>query len=98
MTDSHSPDSEHLLTVADVAERCRLSAKAVRGAINRGELRASKLCDRWRVLPADFREWLAASVVTPSPTRVPVVPDPRPAATSRGSRDRLDAIEREFLG
>ena len=45
------------MTVADVAEKCGLSTKAVRGAIRRGELRAYKLATRIRIDPADYEAW-----------------------------------------
>jgi excisionase family DNA binding protein len=51
-----------LLTPQQVAETCQLSARTVIRAIERGELRASKLAVRggWRILPIDVDEWLAA--------------------------------------
>lgn len=52
--------SEALLSISQVAERCGLSSKAVRGAVSRGELGASKLCNRIRVHPKDLEMWVAA--------------------------------------
>ncbi|MGZ4239053.1 MAG: helix-turn-helix domain-containing protein [Solirubrobacteraceae bacterium] len=51
-----------LLTPQEVAEACQLSARTVVRAIERGDLRASKLAVRggWRILPADIDDWLAA--------------------------------------
>ncbi len=51
----------HLLTVREVAAACRLSEKAVRRAIDSGDLPAVKLRSRLRVTPQDFEAWLAAS-------------------------------------
>src|SRR4051794_25122847 len=49
-----------LLTVDQVAERCHVSTKTVRRAIDRGELRASRLATRgaWVVRAGDFEAWL----------------------------------------
>jgi excisionase family DNA binding protein len=51
-----------LLTPQQVAEACQLSARTVVRAIERGELRASKLAVRggWRILPIDVDDWLVA--------------------------------------
>lgn len=51
-----------LLTPQQVAQACQLSARTVLRAIDRGDLRASKLAVRggWRIMPADVDEWLAA--------------------------------------
>jgi excisionase family DNA binding protein len=51
-----------LLTSQQVAEACQLSVRTVLRAIDRGDLRASKLALRggWRILPADVDEWLVA--------------------------------------
>ena len=51
----------HLLTVREIADTCQLSEKAVRRAIDSGELPAVKLRSRLRVTPQDFEAWLAAS-------------------------------------
>jgi excisionase family DNA binding protein len=53
---------------------CGLSRKAVYRAIERGELRASKLCSRLRITPEDIDRWIEASQIEPAP-----LPDPRPA-------------------
>jgi excisionase family DNA binding protein len=47
-----------LLSPEDVAAQCRLSRKAVYRAIERGELRASKLCSRLRIRPDDLDTWI----------------------------------------
>lgn len=50
-----------LLSIKDVAAACQLSEKAVRRAIDDGELTAVKLRSRLRVTPKDFEEWLMSS-------------------------------------
>jgi excisionase family DNA binding protein len=56
------PDGDwHLWTVSEVARRCGLSEKAVRRAIDDGELRASKLRSRLRIKPEDVNVWIAES-------------------------------------
>jgi excisionase family DNA binding protein len=47
-----------LLSPEDVATQCGLSRKAVYRAIERGELRASKLCSRLRIRPDDLDTWI----------------------------------------
>jgi excisionase family DNA binding protein len=44
---------------------CGLSRKAVYRAIERGELRASRLCSRLRITPEDVDRWIEASQVEP---------------------------------
>jgi excisionase family DNA binding protein len=56
---------DRLLTVNEAAALAGLKHLAVRKAINRGELAASKLCGRIRVDPADIRRWIAAGSVEP---------------------------------
>lgn len=92
--DSHEPESETPLTVSEVARLVRLSEKAIRGVIARGELTAYRLAGQLRVYPADLRRWLAANVVV-----VPAVQPRRPRAPvaidgGSGSLERLRAIER----
>lgn len=59
------PDGEvdqwHLLSISEIARACRLSEKAVRRAIDDGELPAVKLRSRLRVTPEDFEAWIASS-------------------------------------
>jgi|GEM_PF-7023801 len=55
-----SGENWHLLSVREVAEACRLSEKAVRRAIDDGELPAVKLRSRLRVTPQDLAGWIAA--------------------------------------
>ena len=51
-----------LLTPQQVADACQLSARTVLRAIERGDLRASKLAIRggWRIVPTDVDAWLVA--------------------------------------
>ena len=46
-----------LLTIPEVHEMCALSEKTIRRAIERGELRAMKLCNRMRIAPEDLVAW-----------------------------------------
>jgi excisionase family DNA binding protein len=55
--------SDRLLTADDVARRCGLSRKAVYRAIERGELKAFRLCSRLRIDPGALDAWLEANVV-----------------------------------
>jgi excisionase family DNA binding protein len=76
----------HLLSVREVAAACQLSEKAVRRAIDDGELPAVKLRSRVRVTPEDLKGWIAASsrnasTVRPSPRRR--APRQMPAGTFR---------------
>lgn len=50
----------HLLSIREIASACQLSEKAVRRAIDDGELPAVKLRSRLRVSPQDFAVWIAA--------------------------------------
>src|SRR5437588_13125033 len=53
--------SWHLLSVREVAAACQLSEKAVRRAIDAGELPAVKLRSRVRVTPKDLETWIESS-------------------------------------
>lgn len=52
------PD-KHLLTVADCAQRLRVSTKTIRRAIKCGELTAHKSRQVYRISPRDWRLYLA---------------------------------------
>jgi excisionase family DNA binding protein len=83
----------HLLSVREVATACRLSEKAVRRAIDAGELPAVKLRSRLRVTPQDFEAWIAAG--RGNRGRVPFVQRPRaprraPAGMFRGMVEHSD--------
>ncbi len=54
-------NESRLLTPDDVAALCGLSRKAVYRAIERGELRASKLCSRLRIRSEDLDLWIEAN-------------------------------------
>ncbi len=56
---------ERLLTPADVAERCQISAKSVLRAIHRGQLRAYRLGERgaYRLRECDVDAWLEQTIV-----------------------------------
>jgi excisionase family DNA binding protein len=56
--------TQHLLAPDDVAHHCGLSRKAVYRAIERGELRAFRLCSRLRIRPEDVTAWLESNVVS----------------------------------
>ena len=82
--------TEHLLTPADVAERCQVSAKTVLRAIHRGQLRASRLGESsaYRVRSCDVEAWIEQSVVAPR-ARLAIrplaaVPPPAPERTTAG--------------
>ncbi len=77
----------YLLSPEDVARRCGLSRKAVYRAIERGELRASRLCSRLRVRAEDVEAWIEANAVTPDGRPVPARPTSLPA--SNGLRTLL---------
>ncbi len=64
----------HLLSIKDIASACQLSEKAVRRAIDDGELPAMKLRSRLRVTPEDFNAWIASSRRTSRRAAL----DPRP--------------------
>ena len=51
-----------LLSAEEVATLCGYSRKAIYRAIERGELRATKRCSRWRIRPEDVESWLDAGV------------------------------------
>ena len=70
------PD-RRLLAPDDVAALCGLSRKAVYRAVERGELRASKLCSRLRITPEDVERWIEASRVESA-----APPEPPSARTS----------------
>jgi excisionase family DNA binding protein len=57
-----------LLTVAEVAETCRVHAKTVMRAIARGELMAVWLGERgaYRIRPTDLDAWIEARLVRPA--------------------------------
>jgi excisionase family DNA binding protein len=74
------------LRPAEAAAMAGLSTRAIYRAIQRGELRAVRLCSRLRIPREDFDEWVACAAVRvePAPTiRTRDVP------VTRGSFRRL---------
>jgi excisionase family DNA binding protein len=85
-----------LLTPNEVAALCGYSRKAIYAAIERGELRATKRCSRWRISPSDLKAWLEAGI----PTRRTAEPTVRRnsvprAPLPRGSFRALQASAKE---
>jgi len=81
---SETAQSERLLSPEEVAQVCGLSRRAVYRAISRGELAASRLCNRLRIQPAELERWIGAGEVSP-PRRL-TAPPPRVDKTlPRGS-------------
>ena len=58
-------DVDALLSPEEVAGQCGLSRRAVYRAIERGELRASRLCSRIRIRAADVEAWVDESQIEP---------------------------------
>jgi excisionase family DNA binding protein len=71
MRDEDHIEIERLLSPEDVARVCGLSRRAVYRAIERGELRAARLCHRLRIPPAELERWIAGETrgTSPSPPR-----------------------------
>jgi excisionase family DNA binding protein len=67
MRDKDHIEIERLLSPEDVARVCGLSRRAVYRAIARGELRASRLCHRLRIHPAELERWIAEETRGTSP-------------------------------
>jgi excisionase family DNA binding protein len=74
------------LRPAEAAELAGLSTRAIYRAIERGDLRASRLCSRLRIAREDFDDWVARSAVRIEPPPVIRTRDVPPA---RGSFRRL---------
>jgi excisionase family DNA binding protein len=86
MSENGSPTT--LLSVDQVAAHCGLSHHAIYRAIERGELRASRLCGRLRIAPKDLETWITSSVVV----HVSVTTTGHEATAqiaNRGFRDRI---------
>jgi excisionase family DNA binding protein len=71
----------------EAAALAGLSTRAIYGAINRGELRAVRLCSRLRIPRDAFEAWVASSTVRVE-HRVAPPPPPAPPPV-RGSFRRL---------
>ena len=53
------------LSVREIAQQIAISEKAIRAAIRRGELTATKLCSRVRIAPDDFDSWIVQNRISP---------------------------------
>jgi excisionase family DNA binding protein len=72
-----------LLSPEEVARQCGLSRRAVYRAIERGELRASRLCSRIRIRVADVEAWVDENQIEPPPEQAgPARPSPLRSAES----------------
>ena len=71
-----------LLRVSEAAELAGLSTRAIYRAIERGELRAARLCSRLRIPRAAFDEWIEQSAVRPAERPVEYQPVPPPVPGS----------------
>lgn len=74
------------LRPAEAAEEASLSTRAVYRAIQRGDLRASRLCSRLRIRRDDFDDWVARNAVRVEP---PPVMRTRDVPATRGSFRQL---------
>ena len=54
----HPDATKRLLSIADVAERCRVSEKTIRRWIAVGDLAAHKLGRQWRISEDDLRRFM----------------------------------------
>lgn len=80
----------HLLSIKEIAGACQLSEKAVRRAIDDGELPAMKLRSRLRVAPQDFEAWITSNRRNSSRAAF----DPRPLTARRASAGTFRALIR----
>jgi excisionase family DNA binding protein len=85
-----------LLSPEEVADFCGYSRKAIYRAIERGELRATKRCSRWRIWADDLQRWLETGVpARPERPRPHGARGPSPTPSRRGSFRALLASEEE---
>jgi excisionase family DNA binding protein len=85
-----------LMSPEQVAEFCGYSRKAIYRAIERGELRATKRCSRWRIWAEDLELWLEGGVpVHENGGARRQVSAPTPTPRRRGSFRALLATEEE---
>jgi excisionase family DNA binding protein len=84
--DDPAPPSR-LLTIKQIAGACQLSEKAVRRAIDDGQLTAVRLRSRLRVTREDFEAWVSAGRQASGRAQLEAVPGrlrrPTPAGTFR---------------
>lgn len=76
------------LRPAEAAALAGLSTRAIYRAIERGELRAARLCSRLRIPRTEFEEWIGRSVVR-APERAVVEFPPAPPTVHGSFRDLL---------
>jgi excisionase family DNA binding protein len=81
------------LRPSEAAEIAGLSTRAIYRAIERGELRAARLCSRLRIPRAAFDEWVERCVVRVAEPPVPTCPrvPPPPAGGFRSLLARREA-------
>lgn len=89
MCPSPDNDRDHLLSPDEVARACGLSRRAVYRAIARGELRASRLCNRLRVQPSELDRWIGEGAVQ---AEKPVRPASRARLRSTAPAGSLRAL------
>jgi excisionase family DNA binding protein len=82
----HREENSMFLRPVEAAELAGLSTRAIYRAIERGDLRASRLCSRLRIAREDFDDWVARSAVR---IESPPVVRTRDVPSARGSFRRL---------
>jgi len=93
------PGLERLLSPDEIADATGLHYQSVLDFIRRGDLRALKIGNRWKIRPEDYEAWLESKRTAP---RAPVQRSDRTArleamrarSSGPGSVARLAAIER----
>lgn len=84
---SNEREAAAFLRPAEAAALAGLSTRAIYRAIERGELRAARLCSRLRISREAFDEWVAACTVRRAePVEIPyprVPPAPAPVGSFR---------------
>jgi len=80
-----------LLSPADIAYAYKLSRKTIYRAIERGDLRASRIGNRLRLRPEDCQTWLDSNTVSGETS----IGAPIEAATSPARRRIRDLLDRE---
>jgi excisionase family DNA binding protein len=83
-----TPREAAFLRPVEAAELTGLSTKAIYRAIERGELRAARLCSRLRIPQAAFDEWVECCAVR-APERVPTYPRVPPPPVNGSFRSLL---------
>jgi excisionase family DNA binding protein len=76
---------DRLLSVAEVAAALGFEQEAIRRAVRRGELPASKINGRIRIDPADVQAWLQEGRVVADPEPGPARARPAARSSSAGS-------------